>query len=296
MFDSINMNFSLATMNRIVPAFAGRPIMRRFPWRCCVWCIVCMTLCFFSVPTFAWNQLPLFAESPQVLPAGQLQFGIGAQFLNRKNFYFSPSSRDFSRNVMAFPVLDARFSLGGYAELQLMYEVLSVEEKETNIQEDWTSGDLAFFTKMQLWQEQRVTPGLGIKVGAKLPNADETRRIGTDEADIALLVLAEKSVPRLTLQTHVGLLILGDPFSKASQDDLLSYAVACRIAQGKQLRYSLEIAGQTLGVKHNEQAVGVARVSFLRGAFTFHLATRAGLLKNSEDWGVSGGIQWILDL
>lgn len=258
--------------------------------------LLIIVLCLYGLPCLAWNQLPLLTESPRVLPVGQMQVGLGVQFLSHKNFYFSSFSQDFSRDVLSLPTFEVNVSLGTHAELQLTYEVLSVEEKELNIKEEWASGDVTFFTKVHVFSEQQYRPGIGIKLGAKLPNASEKRRVGTNETDVGFMVLAEKTVSGIRFRTHLGALILGDPSSKANQDDLLNYGIACSLSQGQQIRYGLEVAGQALGTEHNEQAIAIAHVSFKYEALTFYLSGRTGLLKNSEDWGVSGRVRWTLDV
>jgi hypothetical protein len=250
---------------------------------------------FSAFPTFAWNQLPLLTDSPQVLPAGQVQVDFGLKFLSHKNFPFSPSSKRFSRNVLSFPTLGINFGLGKQVELQLTYEVLFVEEEELTIKETWKSGDLAFFTKLEILEERRHLPGMGIKFGAKLPNANNTYRVGTDETDLAFSALFGKTFSSFALDANLSLLILGDPFNNARQDDLLGYGIAWTIPWKHHITWTLEVAGQVLGTSYNENASAVLHLDFEDGAFTWTITGRAGLLKNSEDWGVSAGVRWTFD-
>jgi hypothetical protein len=254
--------------------------------------VAILLFCLHTVSALAWNQLPLLTDSPVVLPPGYLQIDLGLKFLHRQNFPFSRFSEHFDRDVLSLPTVGINFGLGKRVELQLTYEVLFVEEEEFRIQEKWKSGDLAFFTKIELLKERRYVPGMGIKLGAKLPNASDTYRVGTDETDLSLAALFEKTFSAFSLNANVGLLILGNPFSNATQDDLLSYGIACQIPRGQSLIYRLEVAGQALGTAHNERASVVGTLLFRNGNLTWNIVSRVGLFENSEDWGISGGVQW----
>jgi hypothetical protein len=250
----------------------------------------CLFICLFPL-TSAADHFPLLTESPQTLPPGQFAVDVGLQFLNHHNFPFSQFSETFSRNVLSLPTLGLAVGLGKRVELQLRYEVLFVEEDELRIRERWKSGDLAFFTKIAIREEGRYLPGTGIKLGAKLPNAMDAYRVGTDETDLAFAALAEKTLSSLTVTSHLGLLILGDPFSKARQDDLLAYGVACSFPWNSSLASTIEVVGQAFGTSHNERASVVAHLFFEDGRLTWNISGRGGLLENSERWGLSGGVR-----
>jgi len=191
-----------------------------------VFLIVVFFGCIASSPAFAWNQLPLLTDSPHTLPAGCVRFDLGWQYLANRNFPFSPFSKHSGRDVLSLPVLGVRVGLGKRSELQLQYELLFVEEEEFNIRKVWQSGDLAFYTKIALLKERKIVPGIGMKFGAKLPNARDQFRVGTDETDLAFSALFEKQFSGKQLFANVGLLILGNPYRLAEQDDLLSYSIA----------------------------------------------------------------------
>jgi hypothetical protein len=172
-----------------------------------------------------------------------------------------------------------------------MYEVLFVEEDELRIKERWKSGDLAFFTKIHAMPERRWRPSLGITFGAKLPNAGNRYRVGTDETDLAFLVLGEKRMAPVTLNAHVGLLILGDPYSLGRQDDLLAYGLAGTVPLRSDIRVRAEVTGQTLGTSHNEAASAILSLLLDQEHLVWNISGRVGLLPNSESWGISGGVQ-----
>lgn len=256
---------------------------------------VILFLCLHAFPAFAWNQLPLLTDSPQVLPAGQVQLDVGLKFLSHKNFPFSACSDDSSQNILSLPTLGMNFGIAKRVELQLTYEVLFVEEEKLKLKEQWKSGDLAFFTKVAILEERRRLPGMGVKFGAKLPNADNTYRVGTDETDLIFSVLFGKTFSSVTMNANLGLLILGNPFEEARQDDLLGYGIAWTFPWKHHITYTVEVAGQVLGTSHNERALAVLQIDLEDEAFTWTISGRAGLLKNSEDWGISAGVRWTFD-
>jgi hypothetical protein len=258
---------------------------------CSVFCVLCSVFCFLPSPAWGWNTLPLAVESPYTIPGGTVQFELGCGFLGHKNFGFSNFSEHFHRDVLSWPTLGLNIGLGKRVEFQMSYEVLFVEEDELRIKERWKSGDLAFFTKINLLQERTWLPGIGVKLGAKLPNASNVYRVGTDEADLAFLAITEKTVDFMTLNAHVGLLILGNPYALAQQDDLLAYGIAGNLPITTDVSARLEVAGQTLGTAHNEAASAIGRILLDQKRMIWNLSGRVGLLPNSESWGISGGLR-----
>jgi hypothetical protein len=248
-----------------------------------------------SAPVEAWNQLPLLTDAPQTIPAGQVQLAVGLQYLDRSNSAFSSFATDFNRDVLSLPTLGLNFGLGRRVELQLEYEVLFVEEPALDIKERWKSGDISFFTKINALAEHPHLPAVGLKLGAKLPNADNTYLVGTDETDLAFAVLFAKTFAPVTVTANMGFIILGNPFQLSTQDDLLSYALACDVPWRTNLTSRVEIAGQALGTAQNQRASAVAHLFFQDGSLTWNLTTRVGLLENSETWGLAGGVRWSFD-
>lgn len=262
--------------------------------RICSAFFIC-ALCCVSSRVDAWNRLPLQAEAPTVLQSGIIQFDLGLQYLSHTNFPFSAFSKDSGRDVLSLPTLGIRIGLGKRSEFQLSYEQLFVEEEVFRIREMWKSGDLDLSTKIEFWQERQWLPGIGMKVGVKLPNASNDYRVGTDETDFAFSALFAKRVAFVTTTANVGLLILGNPFEHASQDDLLSYAFACSFPWNARVTTTAEIAGQMLGTNDNERRSALFHLSIRNNQLTWKLSARIGLLENSEDWGFGAGVTWTWD-
>lgn len=220
---------------------------------------------------------------------------LGLQYLSHSNFPFSSFSQDTARDVLSLPTLGIRVGLGKRTELQLSYELLFVEEEEVRIREPWKSGDLDLFTKIEFWQERQWLPATGMKVGVKLPNAGNNYRVGTDETDFAFSSLFAKQFVSMTATANLGLLILGNPFEQARQDDLLSYALACSFPWNSQVISTAEIAGQMLGTADNERSDLLLHLHIRDDRLTWKLSGRIGLLENSADWGLAAGVTWTWD-
>lgn len=253
--------------------------------------VLLILLIWPAMPAAAWNALPLSTESPYTLPAGNMQFNLGCGFWGHKNFGFSPFSQHFHRDVYSWPALAVGIGLGSRVDLRFTYDVLFVEEDELRIKERWKSGDLAFFTKIQVLEERRWRPALGVSLGAKLPNAGQNYRVGTDETDLAFLVLAEKQARTITLNAQAGLLILGNPYSMARQDDLLAYGLAATLPVRGPMHAGVELIGQALGTAHNEYASALAHLHLTQERLLWTLSGRVGLLPNSAAWGLSGNVK-----
>jgi hypothetical protein len=237
----------------------------------------------------------LQADQPAVLPPGVVAVDLGLHYLHHVNFPFSAFSQDAGRDVLSLPTLGVRVGLGTRSELQLSYEVLFVEEEAFRIREPWKSGDLDLFTKIEVWQERRRLPGAGLKVGVKLPNAGNDYRVGTDETDFAFSALFAKQVASMTVSANLGLLILGNPYEQARQDDLLSYALACTLPWKAYVTTTAEIAGQLFGTAENERSDLLLHLHFRDNTRTWRLSGRIGLLDNSADWGIGAGVTWTWD-
>jgi len=260
-------------------------------------CSVSLLFLLWTVPATvnAWNRLPLQAEPPIVLQSGIMQFDFGLQYLSHSNFPFSSFSQDAGRDVLSLPTLAMRIGLGKRSELRLCYEVLFVEEGAFRIREAWKSGDLDIFTKIEFWQERRWLPATGVNVGVKLPNAGNNYRVGTDETDVAVSALFAKQFASVATTANIGLLILGNPFAHARQDDLLSYALACSWPWNARITTTAEIAGQMFGTSDNQRSSALFHLSLREHHLTWTLSGRIGLLSNSEDWGLSAGAAWTWD-
>ncbi len=92
------------------------------------------------------------------------------------------------------------------------------------------SGDLRLGTRARVWERQRFRTGLDWEV--KLPNADDTTGLGSDETDLLARAWVSWSEERWTAQLDGGLAILGDPLHASAQDDAALLGLRAALALG----------------------------------------------------------------
>lgn len=195
-----------------------------------LWIIICF---FFHGAALFAQTGPLITEPVNTVTDGQLQIQLGFEFLQDNTYRLSGLEGDLSR----LGVVGARLGVGERAEVQIfgtVQEFLNVEERFNapnsevvdfagNSTSDF--GDLVLATKLRLREDDGI-PGIGFRFGTKLPNASNESGLGTDETDFFASVLLDRTFKKLQLISNLGIAILGDPVSPASQDDLLTYGLA----------------------------------------------------------------------
>jgi len=135
-------------------------------------------------------------------------------------------------------MLSARVGAGDFAEVQIFgtaQDILWIEDRFTapyssklqfsgNTTHD--VGDFGFATKFRFRESKDGKPGVGFRLGFQLPNASNESGLGIDETNAFGAFLLEQRLGTVRVIGNVGVAILGDPISPASQDDLLTYGVA----------------------------------------------------------------------
>ena len=256
--------------------------------------------------TWAYTLLPLVTEQSQTLPSGTAEAIVGFSYLNNQRFpAFTQPGFIKSQTLAGLPQLSFRMAAGDWAEIQASYEVLYLDETaysgRTNF--EYGSGDARLYTKVRLLKESDVRPGVGVRFGAKLPNANRPARLGTDEVDFGIDALVSKDLGPLAVHANLGLLLLGVPapfFGNTStgggQDDLLNYAIAVVSAPlgaplpgATALRVLAEVAGQEGSHYTNERSSARVGIQLSGGAGTFYLGISTGLVSGSERIGASTG-------
>ena len=194
-----------------------------------------LILCLLSCSIYASAQTrPLITESVDTVRDGYLRFDLGFEFIQDATYRLSGLEGDLSR----LGVFSARPGMGERAEIQIfgtVQEFLNVERRVDAPNSDVVDfagsstsdfGDLFLATKFRLVEETDGLPGIGFRFGAKLPNSSNESGLGTDETDFFAALLFKRSFKSLQLISTLGIAVLGDPVSPASQDDLLTYGFA----------------------------------------------------------------------
>lgn len=260
-------------------------------------------------PCRAESLLPLRTETSDTLPSAKAEVVLGAGYAYNSRFpFFTGAGALEHQHLVTAPEMALRAGAGGWAEIQASFEMISNEESAADggsTSNVFGAGDARLFTKVRVLSERERRPGLGIRFGTKLPNANVRNRLGTDETDFGIEALASKDLGLCSVHANVGMLLLGNPGAMLGapdrdghgQDDVVSYSVAVlspatSLDEGDALsiRVGAEVAG--LGGSHYGNDRTSLRVGFQarRGDFTAYGGASVGLVTASEDVGASVGL------
>jgi len=257
-------------------------------------------------PAVAYTLLPLTTEEARTLPSGTAEAVLGVAYFHNGRFPpFTPPGALRSQELVAAPQFRFHIAAGSWAEIQASYETLYLDEESTGGQHNWQfgSGDMRIFTKVHIINEREFFPGIGLRFGTKLPNANRRDRLGTDDTDFGADALVSKDLGPLSAHLNLGLLLLGNSgplignsFRAGGQDDMVDYAVGVESAPltgsaaTTVVRLLAEIAGQGNSHFNNDRSVARVGLQAQRGRLTFYAAVDAGLVTGSEDVGANAGV------
>jgi hypothetical protein len=254
----------------------------------------------------AESMLPLQAETAAALPHGHAEVALGVEYFRNRRFpEFTPADSIDSQDLFSLPGVDLNVGLGNWVEIQASFEMLYLDEDLAGGDSDSTygAGDARLFTKLYLLEDREIWPAAGLRFGTKLANADVDDRLGTDETDFLIAVLASKDFGIASAHLNLGLAILGNPgptaptakpFDSDGQDDLFTWNVAgasrsIELIGATSIRLLAEFAGQEGSRFGNDRAAfrGGAQVGF--GSWSLYAGVSAGLVTASEDVGAMCG-------
>jgi hypothetical protein len=261
----------------------------------------------------AYSLLPLTTEQAETLPSGVAEATLGVAYFDDMRFPpFTPPGALRSQTLIDVPQFGFRVGAGGWVEIQATYETIYLNEQAADGSKNWQfgSGDLRMFTKVWLARERRLLPALAIRFGTKLPDANRSARLGTDDTDFGADGVFSKHLGPVTMHVNLGLLLLGNSgptighsFPAGGQDDTLHYSVALVspdfgkvVPGGVRLRLLAELHGLAYTHYDNEQMAAVAGVQMQRGPGTLYVGASAGLITASENVGASAGFIYAFDL
>jgi hypothetical protein len=268
-----------------------------------------------STPARAGSLLPLESEQTDTLPSGTVELVAGMSYFRNLRFpAFTAAGAIHEQDLITGPEIAVRAGAGDWAEIQASYEFIDIDERTVaGDNEKYGGGDARLHTKVRILRERHWFPGLGIRFGTKLPNANRDDRLGTDEIDFDIQALASKDFGPVATHVNLGIAILGNPGpvlgdpnrSGEGQDDLFSYSVAAvsrpfslALPDDASLRLLAEVAGLTgsRGNFDNDRSAARAGLQVERSGFTVYAGGSVGLITASEDYGFSLGLVYALDL
>ncbi len=258
--------------------------------------------------------LPLKTEAAAILPVGTAEVVFGSSYMHDLLFPpFTPPNAVCSQELMVIPQFGFRIAAGSWAEIQATYELLDLDERTAtgDKRSNYGGGDARLFTKVRLMEERGRRPGFGIRFGTKLPNANSKNRLGTDETDFAIEALGSKDFGTVAAHVNMGIMLLGNPGavlgapnrSAAHQDDLFTYSMAvtsrdfaARAEGAWAVRLVGEVAGWSGSRFDNDRSAMRAGIQIKRRGFTLYTGASVGLISDSEDFGVTGGLIYTFEL
>lgn len=229
---------------------------------------------------------PLEIQSAYLLPPDSSELRLGFSHTDgRHNLFQQP---DVNRRVSEVPSLALRFGLGTRVEGQISYSYLRLQRDDQST--EWGSGDTRIAIKAALFADCPGKPATSIIFTSKLPNADDGKDFGTDEADNFIELLASKELSRLTLHLNLGIGILGAPGLKEGQDDLLTYGAGVSIPVGSGAALLVGVSGMDQGQQVNSRGTLQAGLQIPLGNMTWDIGGAVGYVSGSEDWRVTTGL------
>ena len=250
---------------------------------------------------------PIYTETAKPLPSGEVQISLGTSYFRNRRFpHFTAPDFLHSQDLFTAPELEVRIGAGDWVEILLSYEFLYIDEEQRNggRSDNYGGGDAQIFTKVRFLRECDTLPAVGARFGVKLPNADRADRLGTDETDFELAILASKDFGFASAHLNLGLQILGNPGrlngdeseSDSGQDDPFIYSLAL-VSQpllggddvAHTLRALVSIDGKEGSRFSNDGSAARAGLQLDVDAWTLYAGASAGISGASEDLGARFG-------
>lgn len=277
--------------------------------------LLCIALVLqLGVRAHAATLLPLQTQDASPLRSGTAEVVLGATYFHNANFpAFTPPAALDSQQLVAGPQLGLHIAVTDWVEIQATFEGLYLDESRADGTQHSTygSGDAQLWTKVRLWRERTYRPVVALHFGAKLPNANQADRLGTDETDFMIEVLASKQLGPIAAHLNLGIALLGNPGptigapdrSSNGQDDLVTYALALAwpvLGVGTSDGTTFQLFGELVGASgsrfDNDRLALRAGAQVRTGHWTFFAGPGAGLIDESEDVSVSAGVIYTFTL
>jgi hypothetical protein len=267
--------------------------------------VTALALLWLGGPARADWLAPLVTETAETIHAGSAEIGLGASYFRNQRFpAFTPSGYVQSQNLIAGPQLGFRIAAGSMVEIQASYELLDLDEHTVDGHHStYGGGDARLFTKVYMLAERTWIPAAGLRFGTKLPNANQSDRLGTDETDFFIQALASKQIGDFAVHANLGIALLGNPTGSGGQDDLFTYAVAlvsptlgAHTDDQWGVRALLEATGTAGSRFDNDGAEMRGGLQVLYGGWRLYAGASGGLASAAAKYGFMGGAIYAFEL
>jgi len=232
------------------------------------------------------NLAPLGIQAPDLVPADQGDVEVTLSYVSG---YFYPFQRwDTDRTFIEMPSVRVNLGLGERAELQTHLNYLSVTQNGNGAEQG--IGDLTLGAKIRLLKKDDPYPPLAMVFATKLPNADDSRDLGTDQTDFMAMVVSSYECGDCTFYLNLGLDILADPiYNHSGQDDLLRYGFGARAPVVNGLHALASIEGLSGEAINKRGAIRLGLQYSSDGPWAWHFGCSFGYRDLSEDWSIRAG-------
>lgn len=237
---------------------------------------------------YAGHERPLVTESAEITPYGSIEIGEGIDYLKNFNLLFQPKNKEW--DVVKIPEMGFAIGLADRIEVQADFDLLY---QHTEHDDSFDVGDLRFWTKIKLQSETGIRPAIAFKFGTKLPNADNSRNLGTDESDSYGIFILSKHILGFDSRLNLGMGILGNPDQLSTQDDVLVYGIGVV----RPIYGDIKAVGEVTGIANshhgNDRSSLRAGIQIPQKWITWDIAISKGLNSRSEDWGTTAGATFL---
>jgi hypothetical protein len=230
---------------------------------------------------------PFKVLSPLPLPEGNVNIRLGISSAYHDHLLFQ--AEDKQRNVTELPSLSATIAVGPNTELFFRYPFLYLDQKGQD--GNYGSGDVEIYGLFNIFGSREWRIPMALKVGVKLPNADDEREYGTDQTDFFFGFAAAHSIGRFINVLNIDLGILGHPRGTATeQDDVLRFDWLAGYELGDGALVGLALEGVGFSRYGNDRLLLRSGARFPWGKFNIDLGAGYGLSGQAPEWVINGGI------
>lgn len=242
------------------------------------------------------NRRPSLAESALSLNSGEIEIGVGYLFghdTRPVDVSLIPPAKGRSRDgdLTLVPGIDLALGITDRIELQLAYDLRYFNPERGG--SEWGSGDVRLFGKFHLLESRGYFPHVGLRLGVKLPLADDEKGLGTEEFDFLISFLFTRKLGPLIGNLNLGLIILGDPNPDEDSEDVFTWAASLLYPATKRLTIIAQASGHPATNRPGVNDFAEFRLGImvqLTSYLTWDIAALYGIGPASPNWGGTTGI------
>lgn len=257
-------------------------IAKRF---CCAFALLAVT----ALPCAAAPVHPFNVISPVPLDEGEVNVHVGLSA--SYDGYLLFTDQDRNRNVVEAPAITISAAVGPRTELHMNYPFLYLDQEGED--GNFGSGDVTVMGQYNLLGDASPLAPSALRIGVKLPNADDEKGFGTDQTDFFVGLGYEKDFEKFLTIVNVDFIILGHPNSDTTeQDDVLAYKWLAGYELEGDILLGLELSGITMSRYDNDKMMLTGGISFPWGKMALDFKSGVGISGNSYDWMIGCGLSF----